>query len=669
MLFASTLLHFCLFLLLFLFSFYPFGYFVIKKIKLDLVAWEYITLAFCFSVNFFVLLAFLLGVLNLRFLMLPVIALVNGISIYFLRKQLFTEWTTFLKNKFLVALVFLGILVQGFINFPSGYLYKEGFLYWSSQGNDGLWHVAVMEEIKKTLPAQSPIFAGEKLYNYHYLVDVLMGEFGRIYPFFSSQDLYFRFFPVIFSFFIGLSVFAFLYRYSKKIQIAYLGIFFTYLAGSFGYIFTYIKNGQIFGGETVFWASQGNTILGNPPHAISYFIFLSTLLAISIYISNRSKYIFLLAFFLGSVLVGYKVSAGIVLLAGIGVAGGLELLIKRKTGLFFMALFLIATNFLFLLSISKGVGSFLIFEPWWFIRTTIVERMGWIDLELRRQHYLSKGTWNAYLRVLQIESTAFLIFLFGNLGTRFIGFIDIFKKLKKYKFAIFMNPLEILLLTSMITGFIIPLLFLQKGIAYNSIQFIQYFILIFGFYSASAFYFLYSKIKALPIRLLVLVVLITFSVPTVIGNFVEFYSRPALAKVNNFEVQALEYLKNNTPRNTVILTTTFNKDARYGAGGQPWPISVWYSTAYVSALSGRRTYLSNEDQVDILGYHVRVRRDDVNKFFNGDDINWNRDFLTRSKISYIYAINSELKKDLNLKGNGLVKIFNNEEVSIYKYEN
>lgn len=51
------------------------------------------------------------------------------------------------KQKLLMFLLILGTLVEGFINFPSGMHYQLGDLYWSAQGHDGLWHVAVVQAI------------------------------------------------------------------------------------------------------------------------------------------------------------------------------------------------------------------------------------------------------------------------------------------------------------------------------------------------------------------------------------------------------------------------------------------------------------------------------------------------------------------------------------------
>ena len=56
----------------------------------------------------------------------------------------------------------------------------------------------------------------------------------------------------------------------------------------------------------------------------------------------------------------------------------------------------------------------------------IDSRLDWIDLEHRRQTYIYE---NNLKRVIQLEITAFLIFVFGNLGMRFIGLLSFIKLL------------------------------------------------------------------------------------------------------------------------------------------------------------------------------------------------------------------------------------------------
>ena len=53
------------------------------------------------------------------------------------------------------------------------------------------------------------------------------------------------------------------------------------------------------------------------------------------------------------------------------------------------------------------------------------------------------------------------------------------------------------------------------------------------------------------------------------------------------------------------------------------------------------------------------------KFFEQSDLSWNREFLKREKINYIYMAKKEIEKPLDLEKNGLERFFENDEIIIY----
>ncbi|TSC88572.1 MAG: Uncharacterized protein G01um10147_68 [Microgenomates group bacterium Gr01-1014_7] len=669
MLIFQTLIYGFIFLILFFLLFYPFGFWLLHKTDNALEDQEVVGLSLCIGVILFVLTAILFGLLNLRFLVLPLLLILNVGAIVKFRHKILKPWKIFLYDKLLLVILILGILVQGFINFPSGFQYKDGLYFWSSQGHDGLWHVSSMEAIKESIPPQNPGFSGEVIYNYHYLVDVLMGEFARLFPMFSSLDLYFRFFPVVFSFLIGITIFAFVTRWQNNRSIGYLGLFFTYFVGSFGYIVNYLHGGSIFGGETTFWAAQQNTILGNPPHATSHFLLPAFFLAFLVYIQKRNIKWVLISFLIGSILAGFKVSGGFVMLVGLGAAALVDLIFYRKLVTPILAIALGLSNIITFRSMtSPQAASFLIFLPWWFVRTMVVVKLDWVDLELRRQFYLSLGTWNAKLRIIQFETMALFIFVAGNLGMRILGLLEIIRKIITSRGKVFIQPVEVMLLVSMMTGLIVPLLFVQKGLIYNNIQFMQYFLLIFGFYGAVATYKIILLVKNYAVKVLIMVLIVCFSIPTVIGNLVEFYGPTTnpLAKISNSELQALSYLKNNSDSEVVVLNMPFNKNLQNKFTTQPKPIYAWYDTSYISALTGRVSYLASE-HVTLLFYPTTDQRiENKKRFFEQTDFAWNREFLQKAKISFIYVAKNELDKPLDMEKNGIDVFFENDEALILK---
>jgi hypothetical protein len=550
------------------------------------------------------------------------------LSIYKYKFDLLLPWRKLSKNIRLLVLLFLGILVEGFITFPSGYLYDNGLLFWSSQGFDGLWYISLIKAVEKGIPPITPVFSGTYLQNYHYLIDIFMGEFYRIYNFFSPYDLYFRFFPVFLSFLLGTSVYSFVSRWKNE-NIGYWSVFFTYFVGSFGFIVTYLQSGNIFGGETAFWVSQLNTIVANPPHASAMILLCSFLLSFLMLIKYKSKSWFVICVLIGSIVAGFKVSGGSILLAGLGVTAFFEAIRNRKFGYLLMFFILLATNFITLHLVSPNAVSFLIFEPWWFIRTMVVVKLGLIDWELRRQTYLYIGRFTSYLRVIQLEGTALLIFIVGNLGIRILGFPIIVSKILHFKKEIIKSPIDTFLLTSAFAGFIVPMLFLQKGVAWVSVQFMQYVLLIMGFYGAIFVYSILKKMKSVVPKYLLVLLVIIFAIPTVVGNFVEFYGHPPNAIISNSEISALNFLKANSKPDDVILTPPYNQYAKNEYKKNPLPIYAWFGTAYVSALTGRTTFLNCEEQLYAMGYDVDTRLELENKFFAQNDFEFNKNFLKK----------------------------------------
>lgn len=657
------------FLLLSIFVFYVPGCLLIKQAKLKLRDDEQITLSLGLGLVIFLVITILTSLLGFRILSPLILLLINIYAFFQQRTKILKPFLNLFKQKALMALLLLGTLVEGFINFPSGFPYQNGHLYWSAQGHDGLWHVSVIETMKRVFPAPNPLYAGKILYNYHYFIDVIMAEFNRIFFFFSSLDLYYRFFAFLISFLMGLAAYSFLTTWKKNEKIGLLGIFFTYLVGSFGYLVLLIQRRGFFGGETIFWAAQGNTIIGNPPHAFCYILLPTFFLAFYYYLKKKNLPLLISCFLLGGFLLGFKVSAAFVLLAGLGVASLLTLINKRKKEPFLLTLILGFSNLTIFKLITKGGTSLLMFHPWWFIRTMIVvpDRVNWLDLELRRQFYLAQGGFRGYLRVIQFEALAFLIFLTGNLGTRIIGFWEIFKGL--YRRTIFTDPLESTLFFTMLTGFIMPLLFIQKGVTYNLIQFMQYFLLIFGFFAAISLYDLLQSFKEKRKKYLILAIFIAFSIPTVIGNLVSFYGKNPLAIITYEEIEALNFLKNNSQENDVFLTKPFNPYSRGLYEHQPWPIYAWESTAYVSAYTSRPSYYTDEGQVRIFGINTEERLEAMNDFFDPEQpLEDKQSFLKEERIKFIYLRTEEADEEQRkvLSQLNLNQIFENKEVVIYQ---
>lgn len=652
------------FLLVCFFVFYLLGFLILRLLNVKLERFEELSLSLTVGLVSFTLLSFILGYLKIRFLSLPILIFVGFLTFWKFKRELLKpfSWQVWRSFKPLFLLLGVGMPVQLVINFLSGWPYQDGIYFWSSHGHDGIWHLALMEELKDFFPARIPIFAGEALKNYHYFVDLLMAEFGRLFGF-SSLDLYFRLFPIVFSFLIGLNVFVFTYKWQKKKTTGYWAVFFAYLVGSFGYIVTYLQGRTWLGGETIFWVSQGNTILGNPPHAVSFAVMAAFFFFFFKYLEEKKSSLLVLSVLLAGVLIEFKVYAGVMVLGGLLATGVFEILLKRPLHAIKVFALGLPLSFLVYLPSNAGSSEFLKWQPWWYIRTMVVvpDRLNWIDLEFRRQHYATRGTWRGFIRSLQMEGTAFMIFLLGNLGMRVIGFWEFFKNLVK---GIKISTFNFFFMVCVVGSFVAPLLFLQKGVAWNTIQFMQYFLFFFGFLGAITANEITTQRKKFQKALLALIIVL-FSIPTVLGNVIGFSPGHAFSRLPYPELEALRQLERISEREDVILTYPFYKYAYMGYKALPIPLYAWDSTAYVSFFSRRRTYLTDEGQAEILGYPRQARLDKVKDFFHTGDLKKAQELLREFDIDYLYLVKDE--HPLISEGElGLGKIYENSWSRIYK---
>ncbi len=572
-------------------------------------------------------------------------------------------WDEVRRNVGLVLILIIGGLNEAFMNLPSGWFYKDGLYFYSSHGHDGVWHLALMEQIQKgRWPIMNPTMGGHRLVNYHFFSDLLMGYFGSLWPFFGNLDLYFRWFSLVWAFLLGLSIYVLVWEVGKRKKLALWAMWLTYFGGSFGYVVNFLHRQPSIAAESKFWASQTNTVVGNPPIIIS-FIYLAVLsLLVWWVIERRSKKIEWLLVLIGWPLAMIKVYAAVVFLGGL-VGIYLFNFVKDRKFLnvwFWSGLMLGLISLVLIKTNTVNTSGFLIFKPLWLVWVMMVapDRVNWITWELRRQVYTLHHN---IPRLIEYWGGAVLIFIVGNVGIKSLGFLAIVRKWwrgidrKVFEFWVFFGCM-------VAVSVVMPLLFIQKGVAWNTVQFIQYTIFLMAVPAAWVIARLQSAWKGW------VYIVILLAIPTVIGNQLEFYYyNGAPARIDYQEWEALRFLKQQ-PDEGYVLAFPFNKYLG-DKFNNPKPMLAYNTTAYVSAFSGKETYVSGLVQLDIMGYDIKERLNNKYRFFDFDkkksSVKWKGEFLKQEKVGYIYiplyAVGYELKLPENVK-----LIFDNGRVKIYR---
>ena len=657
----NIIFGFLVFLLAVIFLIYFPGFLIVSFIKKYLKKEETVSLSFVVGIVLFIIQAVIFGLIKLRFLSYFYFSGLFFILFLKFKYEPLLYLKSIFKDKLLLGLLVVGIVVQVLINFPSGLIYDGEMFFWSSQGHDGLWHVSLIREIARNFPPQNPLYPGNPLVNYHYSVDILMGDFFRLIKI-SPLDLYFRFFPILFSFLFGLTGFVFANRIWGR-TVALFSVLFIYFSGGFGYIHRFLNGNIPIGGETVFWASQNTTILGNPPHALGIILITSFSLVLYLWLKNSQKHFLFILILIGFAVSTVKMSAGAMLVAGMIGLSLVRYLKNKKLDVLFLALLLSITNFSLLKLLAKNAESFLIFNPLWFPRTMMVSRLGDMDWELKRQHYYWVGGFKGLARAVQFELYAILLFVIGNTGTRLIGLVVIFKKFFKKK----LENIDWFLIFSAISGFGVILIFVQNGVTYNFIQFIQIFFHIMSFYAACCLASLLKTKEYKFVKIGVIVLLIILTIPSGLGSLYDFYGKGkiATAKISSQELDALDFVSTNVEDEKIILTKPFDYNAKYRYHSSPIPIHGWYSTSYIHALTGRYVFISAEEQLDITGYDFKDKLIETSSFFDAKPV-YNNDFLKKYQIGYIYLHKDELEGLSLVDKEGLQTVFENNEIIIFE---
>jgi hypothetical protein len=568
-------------------------------------------------------------------------------------------------SKQAVILIALGTIVWSATMVKSGLCWDakcaSGLGFWGPNGHDGVWHISLIESLANG-SWKMPVFAGEVIKNYHIGYDLIVSWLHKL-TFIPISTLYFQIIPPFLALTIGIIVYKFVESWRKSKLQAFWATFFVYFGGGFGWLITYFRNGEL-GGESMFWSQQSISTLINPPFALSILvIFIALYLLLQASKSNnksKKKKIMMITTFLFGVLIQIKVYAGILALGGLFVAGFWRMF--KRQGIDMMKVFTgaLIISLLLYLPMSKGTSSIILFSPFWFLETMMgfTDRFYWPKFAEAMVNYKLAGS---LIKGIAAYVIAFIIFVIGNFGTRLVKDIWIIKKIKDFKNLYFMDVFFFSLIAA---GIIIPMFYIQRGTAWNTIQFMYYSLMFSGILAGIWLGDFMEKNKAKATSYLLPATIIILTIPTTIGTLKHYLPSRPPAKISKEELEALKFL--STQPDGVVLTYPFDREAADAAvDNPPRPLYLYESTAYVSAFSKKPVYIEDEVNLEITGYEWRGRRDKVMQFINAKDKDMARNFLDESNISYVYLARG-MKTVLSKDELGIEDIFENSDVKIYK---
>ncbi len=560
-----------------------------------------------------------------------------------------------LSDVAILTVIIIGTFFQVMPTFQSGLKFAYGLGFWGPNTHDGLWHLSLINQLMQNLPPENPIFSGIILKNYHYFYDLLVAITALISKV-TTIDLLFRFYPLFFSILLGIGTYYLIGTLLReKMALARIKIvtifslYFVYFAGSFGWIVEYLRE-RHWGGESAFWANQSISFNLNPPFAVSLIIVIA-IIQLTTGLTKRGWIIVVLTLLTGS-LISFKAYAGILILLTFLIIS----ILKRSLSYLLVFLFSsLISGLLFLSSFSYG-QSLMLFAPFWFINSMIdsPDRVGWTRLSLTRTVGLAGKNW---FKFLGAEFLSLLIFIAGNLGARILSLLA----LAKIK-TIYQDNTTLFLLVFSSLSLIIPILFIQAGNPWNTIQFFYYFLYIAAIINGIVIFKLAdksSRVITTPLVLFIFAITPINSWATARG----YLTNQPHAYINTKEMEGLEFLRSQP--SGVVLTYPYDSNLKKSLP-EPWPLFVYDSTAYVSALTNKPSFLEDEAQNQILLTDYKKKLIAAKDFFS-KSANPDIGFLQANRIQYIY-LPKIFKVRLYENASQLKNIWENDQVIIYQVE-
>jgi len=581
----NQVIEILLFLVFILTCLYLPGRVLLAKFSDKLTSPEKLFLSFGFGIIFFTFISYLFSWLHLEVLMLP---LFLGLSAWALWKKDVKLQVDKKHRRPLSVVFFLAIL------FSISMLFTGQYGDQMITRKDDLWHLALINELKVNFPPDNPSVAGVPLKGYHFFYNLVLAKVSNIFHL-SPLPLYFHFFPVLIGLLWGIGVYAFMFRWSKKISVALWSVFLTMFGGSFAYIFLFKGYIMLNNGLGI---SQPAVSLVNPPFTLSIIFLLTALLAMHHYlVEKQNKWLIPLTFAIGLVTM-VKVYAGIILVAGFLVLTAVDLIRKRwiiLSALGGIGFLFVATYLLF-----SGNAGYLIFFPLW-APHSLLQTFTWYDYDEQMQIYVQQGVLKG---IIKLESISLSVFLLGNLGTRLIGLLALswFAFTKRKKPSLFAWILGLMAAVSLL----LPLFFIQSGKVFEIIQMSWYFLFFCALFAAFGFGTLFALKLARPIKVVLFLIILALTLPSAIFDYISYgqLKNEIGQSSSNPYFQTMAVLaKQDVYNSTVLELPPEDRNAPTEAS-----ILGWYrfSTPGVVAFANKRSFL-NYEYIDFPGVDPKPR--------------------------------------------------------------
>ncbi|MEP7167017.1 MAG: hypothetical protein ABI758_03510 [Candidatus Woesebacteria bacterium] len=222
-------------------------------------------------------------------------------------------------SKSVVIIICLGVVLQSLQMFGNGLPIAGGTRFWRANSYDGVYHLGLIESMKRTFPPQEPSSSGQPVINYHYWSDFIISEQSLVFKT-PAAFLFFQWWPILISLLTSVAVAQFVrfltLTQSEKFRTnaVLFSLLFVLLGSDSGWIIMWIAH------HTFSFAypaiDNGATQFLNMPHTFGKLFFFVIGSLFLLWRKDRRWSLLSLLLFLSAICIGLKVYFGFALAIG-----------------------------------------------------------------------------------------------------------------------------------------------------------------------------------------------------------------------------------------------------------------------------------------------------------------------------------------------------------------
>jgi hypothetical protein len=349
-------------------------------------------------------------------------------------------------------------------------------------------------------------------------------------------------------------------------------------------------------------------------------------------------------------LISIKVYMGIFAIIGLGCIS-LYGLIKKKLSVLWIAIPAIVLSLILYLPVNSGAGG-LYWSGFWRVENYMSWSIVRVDdallkttAFLTKQKRLFHQPLNIIVKTLGVEAIFVLTYLIFAYGLKWVVCIRCKKYIKEIPIEI-----HILLIPATTLCILLGLFTMQTSGGGHTDNFLNIAGLILSFYTALACVSL-SRMKGIFSKILVAIIILLNVIPVVrntFGYYVTYPQNKEATVISNNELNAMAYLRAETPVSSVILVDPENH--------------LDSLAPYVRLISGRGVYLSSPFLLDLNNTQYADRKAYVHSIVKDEELLRAPD---DTEITYIYTKRNS--KNIQTFSKKYPVIFENSEIVIFKF--